>query len=346
MAATNSWKTIIVIGTFGLVAWLGILPSGELNAASQIPVPTKTPPVPPPPPTITKTPPPISGGEWRDDWFNSEQLYTTSNVWAPNGRLALRVVESLNWKQTWTAHFAPGEFFQTEAVSDSVQLARVSGTLQYFTTGIYTSTVFDAGRPVDWLSADWIYWGMWYSVTVEFRIGNTAIPDQTWSNWGVSEKICTRRIDTDWTRCTSFRLAIGSSRYFQYRVTFTNNDPNRTLIFDEITIAYGIYVPFGYAISRAIPPTDLQSWKEVFYSSTVPISTALTIDVLATDGTVLLSNVNSGDSLAGINPSAYPSLQLRATLATNDLSRTPELDMWGIRWFTNTRLYFFPMILR
>lgn len=337
MTAMNSWNTIIVIGTFGLVAWLGILPSGELNAASQIPVPTKT-------------PPPIYGGEWKDEWFSSEQISSTTNVEVLRFMI-LKVTERLNWMQTWTAHFAPGEFFQTEAISDSVRLARVNSSSQYFTTGIYTSTVLDTGRAVDWLSARWVTSGMPYSYTVEFRTGNTTPPDHTWTNWDTSQKIsgaysCSFSIPLDRNECSTFLVGIESSRYFQYRVTFTNSDPSRTLAFNEINITYGIHAPMGTAISRAIPPTDLQSWKEVFYSSTVPISTALTIDVLATDGTVLLSNVTSGESLAGINPSAYPSLQLRATLATDDLSRTPELDMWGVRWFTNTRLYFFPMILR
>ncbi|MBM3129008.1 MAG: hypothetical protein FJ009_10365 [Chloroflexi bacterium] len=342
MTATNSWKTIILIGAFGLVALLGILPKGELSAAQ--PTPPTAPPVTKPAP-ITKTPPPISGGEWKDDLWGLEQMSATTNVevW---GRMVLKVTERLNWMQTWTAHFALGEFFRTEAISDSVQLTRVSGSSQYFTAGTYTSTVFDAGRSVAWLSARWVNTEITRPITVEFRTGDTVPPDHTWSNWDASKKLCACRLDLDLCDCTCFRLGLTSSRFFQYRVAFSNGDPDRTQVFNEINITYGIYVPFGYAISRAIPPTDLQSWKEIFYSSTLPISTTLAIDVLATDGNVLLSNVNSGDSLAGIDPLAYPSIQLRATLATDDISRTPELDMWGVRWLTNTRWYFFPLIFR
>lgn len=352
MTTMNSWKMIVVIGAFGLIALLGFLPGEASIAASPTPVPTNTPPIPPPPPPptpptppITKTPPPIYGGEWRDDWFYSEQLSTTTNIWVSDSRLYLRVAESLNWKQTWTAHFALGEFWQTEALSDSVQLARINGS-QYFTTGIYTSTIFDAGRSVAWLSANWINTRVTRPITVEFRTGDTIPPDHTWSNWDPSRKLCACRLDVDLCDCRCFRLGIASGRFFQYRVTFSNDDPSRTQTFNEITIAYGIYVPSGTATSRAIPPIDLQSWKEVFYSATVPISTALTIDVLATDGKVLLSSVTSGDSLASIDPLVYPSIQLRATLATDDIPRTPELDLWGVRWFVNTRWYFFPIIFR
>lgn len=260
------------------------------------------------------------------------------------------MVESLDWTQTWNAHFALGQFYQTEAVSDSVRLALIGGSTLYYTTGIYTSTVFDAGRAVDWTYARWASSGTPYSVTVEFRTGNVSIPDDTWSHWDPSkvsgQYYCVSYVlNPDRTECTSYLAGIDSSRYFQYRVTFTSSDATRTLELYDIKVYYGIHAANGTALSWVITPIDLGSWKEVFYTSTVPVGTALTVDVLSPDGTVLLSNAVSGQSLASINSSTYKSVQLRATLTTDDVSRSPTLNAWGLRWWVGPKQYL-PIIRR
>lgn len=161
----------------------------------------------------------------------------------------------------------------------------------------------------------------------------------------IGELRCAVVIDTNLTDCYSTLSGIESSRYLQYRVTFNSGDSSNSAEFYDLTVAYGIHESTGSVTSIPISPIDLREWKEVFYTSTVPVSTALTIDVLADDGTVLLSDVNSGGSLASIDPSLFPSIQLRATFLTNDVSQTPSLDLWGLRWIVGGKLYF-PIILR
>lgn len=272
----------------------------------------------------------------------------SSNVQIDKDRLILKVPEYLNWEQTWDAHFALGEFYHTEAFSDSVQLAS-DGAGQYFLTGVYTSSVFDAARPVDWQSANWYSSAATgFSVTVEFRTGNTTPPDNTWSGWDTSLLVggrytCIYALDmvSGGYRlyCNTSMTGIESSRYIQYRVTLTHSDPSHTVNFNDITFTYGIHAPLGSVVTGPISPIDLGSWKQVFYTCTIPISTTLAIDVLSPNGTVLLPNVVSGDSLASIDPMAYPSIKLRATLGTHELSHTPELDVWGLRWFVGYRYY-------
>jgi len=289
-------------------------------------------------------PPIIQGGEWRGEFSNWEQLSIANNVEMCWGRLYLKLEEYLNWKQTWTAHFAPGDFLHTEAISDSVRLALIPGSNQYFATGVYTSTVFDAGRPVDWSSANWFHSGTFYAVTLEYQTGNTPVPDSTWSNWTaptirIGEFYCSHSASRNQTDCVSNMSGIESSRYIQYRASFNSSDPSSSVALYDINIVYGIHHLTGTATSELIPPIDLQSWKEIFYTSTVPISTSLTIDILSSEGTVLMSNVSSGDSLTGLAPSVYPSIRLQATLTTDDPSHTPEIDVWGVKWFVSSRLY-------
>jgi hypothetical protein len=262
-------------------------------------------------------------------------------------RAVLNVRESLYWEQTWDVHFEPGEFYQTEAVSDSVRLASDAG--QYYLTGVYTSSVFDAGRPVDWLRANWNGSAATaFSITVEFRTGNTITPDNTWSAWDASLQVwgrysCIYALDMVnggyVLYCYTSMIGIESSQFIQYRVPFSHSDPSHTVNFNDITITYGIHAPLGTVITGLISPIDLGSWKQVFYTCTIPVSTALAIDVLAPNGTVLLPDVLSGDSLTSIDPIEYPSIKLRATLATDELSRTPELDAWGLRWVVKYRYY-------
>jgi len=294
-------------------------------------------------------PPVFQGGLWTDEFSNPSQVSDEYNTEVHGDRLLLKLVEYLDWTQTWTAHFAAGDFFQTEAISDTVRLAP-NNSGQYFTTGAYTSTVFDAGRAVDWSSTGWAYSGVPYSVTVAFRTGNTSIPDSSWSAWSfpqfrpgvVGEFYCVYIINTNETHCESSMVGIESSQYIQYRITFNSSDPNTTIEFFDMSFIYGIHPVIGTATSETVSPIDLLAWKRLFYTSTVPISTSLVIDVLAPDGIVLMSNVHSGADLSSIQDA---SIKLRTTFTTTDTSHTPELDTWGLEWSVRWRSYL-PIILR
>lgn len=296
---------------------------------------------------IEDKPPEIfQGGEWSDHFLTDQWISEKDNTEWPAGHLLLKLTEHLHWTQTWTVHFAGGEFFQTEAISDSVRLAP-NGIGQYFTTGVYTSTVFNAGRPVDWSSSAWTFLGMPDSLILEYRTGNTPNPDNTWTSWGsprrvIGEFLCVYTIFGE-TECATFMSGIESSQYVQYRASFSSNDPAKTIVLYDADLVYGIHPVTGTATSVAVSPVDLSVWKNVIISSSVPVSTTLAIDILAPDGKVLIQNATNGDSLASIDPHEYPAIKLRATFTTADPSLTPDVDMWGLRW--SVKLYL-PLILR
>jgi hypothetical protein len=103
----------------------------------------------------------------------------------------------------------------------------------------------------------------------------------------------------------------------------------------------------GTATSRVITPTvSIDEWGHVSYTGTVPAGTSLTVDVLSADGTLLLSDVTSGTGLASVDPTAYPSLKLRATFSTDDLANSASLDEWTITWQPRSWEVYLPIVLR
>jgi hypothetical protein len=61
-------------------------------------------------------------------------------------------------------------------------------------------------------------------VTLYMRMGNTATPDSSWTNW---------------VPVTTSGGAIGGvSRYAQYRAVLTSSDPGQTPVLEDVTLAY------------------------------------------------------------------------------------------------------------
>jgi hypothetical protein len=295
-----------------------------------------------------KPPEVINGGIWSDHFYNP-QLVMGDNIDVQMSHLLLKFDELLQWKQTWTRQFTMGDFYQTEAVSDRVRLAS-DGSGQYFITGTYMSTVFDAGTLVDWSSAQWNYSGIPDGIAVQFRTGFTPHPDETWTAWKAPNNLfheysCWYTYNTDNSGCLTNMSGIDSSAYIQYRADFNSNDPEKEVSLYDIDFLYGTHPFTGTALSMIIPPVDLREWESIFITSTTPASTTLVIDVLATDGTVLLNDAHNGDSLASIDPHRYPALQLKASFATVDQSLTPDVDAWGVSWTIMHKVNL-PVILR
>jgi hypothetical protein len=304
---------------------------------------------PPPAPLGQKVLPPLQGGLWDDTFLGWDYLACPDTVDVGESSLTIKFHELLDWEQTWTAHFGSGAFYHTVAISDSVQLARAPQIDQYYTTGVYTATVFDAGRPVNWAWARWSYSGLPEEVSIEWRTGHTARPDASWSAWvppvlGMPQSYCCVYIHTeDWTDCSSQLPGVGSSRYLQYRATFHSEDSRRTVALWDMTLTYGTHYAQGTAVSIPLAPIDARAWQTVVYSATVPSGATLQVDILdgASDcaAPVLLADVKPGASLAGIDPAQHRSLRLRATMRTTDPSLAPTLDTWGLRWEVGGRLY-------
>jgi hypothetical protein len=103
----------------------------------------------------------------------------------------------------------------------------------------------------------------------------------------------------------------------------------------------------GTATSRTITPTvPIKEWGEVNFDIDLPAGTGLTIDVLGGDGTVVLSDVSPGMSLAVIDPIAHPSLKLRATFTTTDLGLSASLNEWSIDWEPESSTIHIPFIVK
>ena len=93
----------------------------------------------------------------------------------------------------------------------------------------------------------------------------------------------------------------------------------------------------GFAVSVPItPPGQFAGWGQLRYTAEITTGTALTVDVLAADGTPLLADLADGASLAAIDAAAHPSLRLRATLSRTQMGVTPYLDDWAINWLPET----------
>jgi hypothetical protein len=294
-------------------------------------------------PAPGKPPEVISGGEWTDDFWQGK-LQEAENIDVQVSHLLLKYTEQLHWTQTWTEHFAEGEFWQTEAISDSVRLAWNAASQEFYTTGIYTSTVFYAGRPVDWAYATWRFTDVPENVFIQFRTGETPTPDDGWTGWmvprqGFFEFICAYTQPVGDTDCSTNLDGINSSPYIQYRASFTSDHPGTSVALTNIDFLYGIHCLSGSALSIPIPPADLREWESVIVSATTPADTTLVIDVLATDGTVLIPDIHDGSSLEGIDAHDHPAIQLRASLTTSDPSVSPDIQLWGLKWAVWYRQY-------
>jgi hypothetical protein len=275
------------------------------------------------------------GGNWINDTLDFGDFFEFIQVENPWSRLLLKVEDYLYWTQTWTGHFAGGEFFQTEAISDCVRLAPVGGSGLYYQTGIYTSTIFNAARPVDWLGASWWYTNLPESVEITYRSGNSPLPDGSWSSWinpRSGKAVCAYTLPSAETDCISPIDSLPSSQYLQYRVFFTSTDATESVALLEIRTDYGIHTITGTATSIAINPIDLRTWQSAIITTAIPTSTTVKIDVLAEDNSVLLSDIGSIADLSGINPNLHPAIKLRVELSTSDVALSPTLYGWRVYW--------------
>jgi hypothetical protein len=87
-------------------------------------------------------------------------------------------------------------------------------------------------------------------------------------------------------------------------------------------------------------------WSSIHYTSTVPAGTDLVIDILASDGSLLLEDVDSETSLDMLDPVAYPSLKARAAFSTDNLANSARLDEWFITWRPRQSIVYLPIVLR
>jgi hypothetical protein len=116
---------------------------------------------------------------------------------------------------------------------------------------------------------------------------------------------------------------------------------NRTLVLRD-TVTQGV------AVSKPITPTGgFVHWDHLTFTRTVdPPTTTLTVDVLAPDGTPILTDVPSGIDLSQLDAEGYPALKLRANLSSTVLGASPALDRWLLTWQVEEHKVYVPLVLK
>lgn len=145
----------------------------------------------------------------------------------------------IDWNAAGIIYSIDGVVVQTDAVSISDNMRPVvsefnsgGGSISvdwlhmspYPGSGMFTSRVFDAGNPVDWISlSDTALTPIGTSLSFESRSGNTAFPDGTWSGWqGISSGV----------------IASPNARYIQYRATLATSSDAVSPELDEVTLNF------------------------------------------------------------------------------------------------------------
>jgi hypothetical protein len=98
--------------------------------------------------------------------------------------------------------------------------------LSFATSGVFTSSVFDATRTATWGTAAWTAnLPAGTTLTVETSSGNTPTPDGTWSSWAPVVN-------------GGLISSPGPARYLRYRVTLTTSDPSQTPTLYDIAFTW------------------------------------------------------------------------------------------------------------
>jgi hypothetical protein len=105
----------------------------------------------------------------------------------------------------------------------------------------------------------------------------------------------------------------------------------------------------GFAVTKPITPTaEIYSWRRLSFTATVdPPTQTLTVDVLSLDGSEVLTDVANGTDLARlVDVAHYPSLRLRANMASSVEGETPALDGWQLAWQARNLQVHLPLVLK
>jgi hypothetical protein len=220
-----------------------------------------------------------------------------------------------------------------QAITGSTTLADAMITPRiYAPTGVITSAGFDGGVVHDWKKVVWnadIEPGT--NITIEVA---TSDDGSTWSSWNAVD------VSTDGTNEETLTL---QSRYLRYRATLQSSSDHRSTPTLYDIAFYGDYEPNGNATSVQITPASLDAWKVITWTAEADISAGqvITIQVLDSSGTPIPDGDLTGNStgfdsppvdISGLDVSTYPSLRLKAFLATAVVTTTPALEDWSVSW--------------
>lgn len=164
----------------------------------------------------------------------------------------------------------------------------------------------------------------------------TVVEAETTQNTFAIDILSTLRVQT-WEKITSQFI----------EDTFTNNaklsiENNTEVILGDLVLTNtsGVYESEGFTQSTSTSPTYLHAWTLFQATSTKPLGTSITYQILYDDaGTPALvpdssipgnaAGINDTTiDLSSVNPTTYDTLYVRANLSTSDTSTTPEIEEW------------------
>jgi hypothetical protein len=121
---------------------------------------------------------------------------------------------------------------------------------------------------------------------------------------------------------------------FRAEVIVTGTFHAQWFYLDNVRLNGPGFAPSGSLVSPPIVPSGLLHWETLSYSRDVSAAgTALSVDVLAADGTPLATDLPSGTDLRTLPAVAsQPALRLRANLSTTNSASTPGLLDWSLTY--------------
>lgn len=204
----------------------------------------------------------------------------------------------------------------------------------YAPTGVITSAGFSGGVGHDWKQVVWnAAIEASTNITIEVATSNDGV---TWT-WNVVGSSVTGTNEADLS-------SLSDSHYLRYRAILQSSpDHLSTPTLYDITF-YGDYEPSGDATSVQITPASLSAWKAITWTADISAGQAITIQVLDGGGIPISDGDLPGNStgfttptvdISPLNVSTYPSLTLKAFLATTAVTTTPALEDWSVTWFAS-----------
>lgn len=161
-----------------------------------------------------------SGGE---TWETAVQVNDVDGTATPTRpRLAADMVGNvyLAWGDDRDSQIGEGKF------SEVIYLARWPGETP-LANGVYTSAVYDAQWSVAWRGLEWTATQPdGTTVALEVRVGDTPVPDRTWSDWVPLQ------------RSIADISSLAATRYLQWRASFTSADTMPSPTLDAVIVSW------------------------------------------------------------------------------------------------------------
>jgi hypothetical protein len=117
--------------------------------------------------------------------------------------------------------------------------------------------------------------------------------------------------------------------------------------FDDTIILSGGVLSGTVTSIPIVPTPGATHWGTLRFSTTRPVGTSITIDVLDGNGSIVQANATDSADLSDLAISTHPTLILRATLTSTQTGQTPRLQEWSLGWLQQEQdQLYLPMIRR